>query len=348
MRITKEVRIGSLKIGGGNPVWVQSMCNTNTRDVAATVAQIQKLEEAGCQIVRVSVLDSACATALKDIKSRIHIPLVADIHFRADLALSALYAGVDKLRINPGNIGNAAKIRRVSDAARERNIPIRVGVNSGSLRKDLLARYGGPTAEALVTGVLEDVAVLERCGFENIVLSVKSTDIQVNLEANRILAEKLPYPIHLGLTESGIPEYGIIKSAAGLSPLLMEGIGDTLRISLTGDPLPEVMAGFRLLRACGRGEPEPEIISCPTCGRRAADVEGLARQLEIAVRGIRKPLKIASLGCLVTGPGEASQADIGIAGGYKYGLLFKKGKSPRKVPSEELFSALLAELEEFR
>ena len=223
-----------------------------------------------------------------------------------------------------------------------------MGVNSGSVRKDLLARYGGPTAEALAAGVLEDVAVLEKCGFEDIVLAVKSTDIRVNIEANRILAEKLPYPIHLGLTESGIPEYGVIKSAAGLSPLLLEGIGDTLRISLTGDPLPEVAAGYRLLRACGRGEPEPEIISCPTCGRKAADVEGLARRLEEAVRGIHRPLKIAVMGCMVNGPGEAAQADMGIAGGYEYGLLFRKGKPTRRVPSEELFAALMAELEEYR
>ena len=345
-RKAKPVRVGSLTLGGQAPIYIQSMTNTDTRDVAATVAQILELEAAGCEIVRCSVYDEACAKAIGAIKAAIHIPLVADIHFNAALAVAAVENGVDKLRINPGNIGSRARVERVAHAARAHGVPIRVGVNSGSLSREMLERYGGPTAEALAQSALEEVAVLESVGFEDIVVAIKSTGVQQTVEANRKLAASCGSPLHLGVTESGTVGYGSIKSAVGIGTLLMEGIGDTVRVSLSGSPVPEVPAAQQILQACGLRVFCPEIISCPTCGRCGIDVEAMAGEVARRVRHVTRPLKIAVMGCVVNGPGEAREADFGLAGGKEYGMVFSRGKRPRKVARDRLLEELVRELEE--
>ena len=341
---TRVVNIGTVAIGGGNPVAVQSMTNTDTRDVEATVAQILALEDAGCEIVRSSVYDEDCARAFRRIRERIHIPLVADIHFSARLAVMAVENGADKLRINPGNIGDDAKVKLVVDAAKAHHVPIRIGVNAGSLEKELLQRFG-VSATALAQSAIRQARVLEGFGFEDIVLSMKASDTAMSLEAYREVANVLDYPLHLGITEAGGGESGIIKSAVGLGAMLLDGLGDTLRVSLTGDPVPEVPAGYAILRSAGVRRRGVEVIACPTCGRTGIDVEGLVHEVERRTAHIRKPLKVAVMGCVVNGPGEAREADVGIAGGQDGGALFVKGQLPRKVPPDQLLDALMDAIE---
>ena len=342
---TRAVRIGALTVGGGAPVAVQSMTNTDTRDADATAAQIQALETAGCEIVRASVYDEECALAFRKIRDRIHIPLVADIHFSAKLAVMAVENGADKLRINPGNIGGESKARLVVDAAKAHHVPIRIGVNAGSLEKELLSKYG-VTAKALAESAIGQARVLERLGFNDIVLSMKASDASMSLNAYRMVAETLDYPLHLGVTEAGGGEQGLIKSSVGLGAMLLHGLGDTLRVSLTGDPVPEVAAAYSILRAAGVRLRGVEVISCPTCGRTGIDVEGLVREVELRCAGIRKPLKVAVMGCIVNGPGEAREADVGIAGGQDGGALFVRGQQPRSVPREGLLDALMDAIEQ--
>ena len=337
---TRVVRVGNVSIGGGNPVAVQSMTNTDTRDIEATVAQIKALEAAGCEIVRASVYDEECAVAFRCIKDRISIPIVADIHFSAALAVLAVENGADKLRINPGNIGGPNKVKLVVDAAKAHGVPIRIGVNAGSLEKDKLQKYG-VTAKAMAESALEHVRMLEGMGFDNIVLSLKASFAPLCVNAYREAAELLDYPLHLGITEAGAGNQGLIKSAVGLGALLMEGIGDTIRVSLTGDPVQEIAAAFDILRASGVRQRGIEVISCPTCGRTCIDVEGLARAVEQRTAGIRQHLKVAVMGCVVNGPGEAREADVGIAGGQGMGALFVHGELVRKVPEEKLLDALM-------
>jgi (E)-4-hydroxy-3-methylbut-2-enyl-diphosphate synthase len=337
---TRVVRIGGVAIGGGNPVAVQSMTNTDTRDVEATCAQILALEAAGCEIVRASVYDEACALAFKKIKDRIHIPLVADIHFSARLAVLAVENGADKLRINPGNIGGEEDVRLVADAARAHHVPIRIGVNAGSLEDEMLCRYG-VSAQALAGSAIGQARMLERMGFEDIVLSMKASDAKMCLEAYRLAAETLDFPLHIGVTEAGVGARGLVKSAVGLGALLMDGLGDTIRVSLTGDPVPEVAAAYDILRAAGVRSIGVEVISCPTCGRTGIDVEKIAREVERRAANIRKPLRVAVMGCVVNGPGEAGQADLGIAGGQGRGALFVKGEPVKSIPEEGLLEALM-------
>jgi (E)-4-hydroxy-3-methylbut-2-enyl-diphosphate synthase len=344
-RLTQKILVGNVPIGGGAPVTVQSMTNTDTRDVKATVCQIHRLEEAGCEIVRVAVPDQAAAKALAQIKRQIAIPLVADIHFDYRLALAAVEAGVDKLRINPGNIGSQERIEAVVRAASERNIPIRIGVNSGSLEKELLQKYGWPTAEAVVESVLRHVAILEKLGFEEIVISLKSSDVPVTIRAYELISEKVSYPLHLGITEAGTLKTGSIRSAVGIGTVLAQGIGDTIRVSLTSDPVEEVEVGFEILKSLGLRRRGPTVISCPTCGRAQIDLIPLAEEVERRVKSIEKPLKIAVMGCVVNGPGEAKQADFGIAGGKGDGLVFKHGKVIKKVKETQLVDALLEEIQ---
>jgi (E)-4-hydroxy-3-methylbut-2-enyl-diphosphate synthase len=321
------------------------MCNTPTEDVNATVRQIQRLEQAGCEIVRVAVPAEEAARAIPSIKAAIHIPLVADIHFDYRLALLCVDGGVDKIRINPGNIGSKDRVRAVADACRERNIPIRVGVNGGSLEKDLVQKYGGVTAEALAESALGHVRLLEECGFGNICISVKCSRVPVNMAAYELLHEKVDYPLHLGVTEAGTPEMGVLKSAIGIGGLLCRGIGDTLRVSLTADPVEEVVAAKRILQACGLRQTEPDLIACPTCGRTKYDMLPIAREVERRLKDCDKPITVAVMGCVVNGPGEASAADVGIAGGEGEGLLFAKGKVLRKVPEDQLVDALFEEID---
>ena len=344
---TKVIHIGGISVGGGHPIVVQSMTNTDTRDVAATVAQILSLEQAGCEIIRVAVLDAEAAAAIREIKKSIHIPLVADIHFDHRLAIEAVKNGADKLRINPGNIGSDSRLRKVAEAAKTAQIPIRVGVNGGSVEKSLLKKYGGPTAEALAESALNNVSRLEKFGFNNIVVSVKSSGVPLLIDAHRILAEKIPYPLHIGLTEAGTPQKGAIRSAAGLGALLSMGIGDTIRVSLSGDPAAEIPAAREILAAMGLRPYGPRVIACPTCGRTGPDVAAIAARVEARVAHIKKPITIAVMGCEVNGPGEAREADVGIAGGRnKTGLLFKKGEIVAKLPESELEDALVAACEE--
>ncbi|MCK4591272.1 MAG: flavodoxin-dependent (E)-4-hydroxy-3-methylbut-2-enyl-diphosphate synthase [Candidatus Latescibacteria bacterium] len=343
--LTKKILVANVPIGGGAPVTVQSMTNTDTRDVEATVGQIHRLEQAGCEIVRVAVPDQAAAKVLSQIKRQIAIPLVADIHFDYRLALSALEAGVDKLRINPGNIGSQERVEAVVKAASERKIPIRIGVNSGSLEKELLQKYGWPTAEAMVESALRHVAILEKLGFEEIVISLKSSDVPVTMGAYELISEKVSYPLHVGITEAGTLKAGSIRSAVGIGTLLAQGIGDTIRVSLTSDPLEEVEVGFEILKSLGLRRRGPTVISCPTCGRAQIDLIPLAEEVERRVKSIEKPLKIAVMGCVVNGPGEAKQADFGIAGGKGEGLVFKHGKVIKKVKEPQLVDALLEEIE---
>jgi len=342
---TKVVHIGGIPIGGGSPIVIQSMTNTDTRDVAATVAQIKNLQNAGCEIVRVAVPDIEAAEAIAKIKSQISLPLVADIHFDHRLAILALKNGADKLRINPGNIGSELKVQEVALAAKAAEVPIRVGVNGGSLEKEILLKYGGVTAEGLAESALNNVAMLEKFGFYNIVVSVKASDINLLIESHKILAQRLPYPLHIGLTEAGTPYKGAIRSAVGLGALLSLGLGDTIRVSLSGDPVPEITAAREILSALGLRNFGATVIACPTCGRTNMDVAGIAARLEAKLTHITEPLKIAVMGCAVNGPGEARDADIGIACGKGMAVLFKKGEIMRRVEEEELEETLLREVQ---
>lgn len=344
---TRTVFVGGVPVGGGNAVSVQSMTNTDTRDAAATVAQIHALEAAGCDIVRVAVPDEAAARAIAQIKREIHIPLVADIHFDYRLALLCMENGVDKVRINPGNIGDQSKVRAVCDMAKEKHIPIRIGVNGGSLEKHLLQKYGAPTAQALVESALAHAALLEECGFYDIVLSLKASDVPTMIEAYRLAHEACDYPLHLGVTEAGTYESGIVKSAVGIGTLLSSGIGDTIRVSLTDDPVREVSAGIEILKSLGLRKSGVTFVSCPTCGRCQIDLIGIANEVYERVKHLDKDIKIAVMGCAVNGPGEARDADIGIAGGDGIGLLFKKGEIVRRVPQAKIVDTLMREIEQF-
>ena len=343
--MTRQVHVGPVAIGGGAPISIQSMCNTPTENADATVAQILRLEQAGCDIVRVAVPTREAAMAIPAIKSRIHIPLVADIHFDYKLALLCINGGVDKIRINPGNIGSPDRVRAVADGCRERGIPIRVGVNGGSLEKDILRKYGGVTAEALAESALGHVRLLEDCGFRDVCISVKCSHVPVNMAAYRLLHERTDYPLHLGVTEAGTPDMGVLKSAIGIGGLLCQGIGDTLRVSLTAAPLEEVLAAQRILQAIGLRRSGPDLIACPTCGRTKYDMLSIAREVERRLEGCTKPITVAVMGCVVNGPGEASAADVGIAGGDGEGLLFAKGKILRKLPQDKLVDALMEEID---
>ena len=343
--MTRQMHIGGVTIGGGAPPAIQSMCNTRTEDVAATVAQLLRLEKAGCEIVRVAVPTIEAARAIGSIKRAIHIPLVADIHFDYRLALECAAQGVDKIRINPGNIGSRERVRAVADACRERHIPIRIGVNGGSLEKPLLERYGGVTAQALVDSAMGHVRLLNDCGFDDICISVKCSHVATNMAAYTLLSQQTDYPLHLGVTEAGTPELGILKSAVGIGGLLCQGIGDTLRVSLTADPVEEITAAKRILQATGLRRMGPDIISCPTCGRTKYDMIPIVRQVEQRLQNCEKPITVAVMGCAVNGPGEARGADVGIAGGDGEGLLFRRGEILYKVPQDKLVDALMAEID---
>ena len=341
---TKVVHIGDRVIGGGNPVLIQSMTNTHTEDVAATVMQIHRLEQAGCEIIRCTVPTEEAAKAIGEIKKQIHIPLVADIHFDYKMAIAAMENGADKIRINPGNIGSIDRVKAVVEVAKERNIPIRVGVNSGSLEKDLVDKYHGVTAEGIVESALDKVHIIEDLGYDNLVISIKSSDVLMCVTAHEKLVKETNYPLHVGITESGTIMSGNIKSSIGLGILLHEGIGDTIRVSLTGDPVEEVKSAKLILRTLGLRKGGIEVVSCPTCGRTNIDLIGLANEVEQMVADIPLDLKVAVMGCVVNGPGEAKEADIGIAGGKGEGLLIKKGEVIRKVPEDQLLNTLREEL----
>ena len=341
---TKVISIGDKKIGGGNPVLIQSMCNTKTEDVKATVSQILALEAAGCDIIRVAVPTMEAAAALRSIKKQIHIPLVADIHFDYRLAIAAIESGADKIRINPGNIGARERVEAVVEKAKEYGIPIRVGVNSGSLEKEVVEKYGGVTAEALVESALKQVKLIEEMGYDNLVISIKSSDVLMCVKAHELIAKESRYPLHVGITESGTLLSGNIKSSVGLGIILHEGIGDTIRVSLTGDPVEEIKSAKLILKTLGLRKGGVEVVSCPTCGRTKIDLIGLANQVEDMVKDIDLDIKVAVMGCVVNGPGEAREADIGIAGGIGEGLLIKKGEIIKKLPENELLPALRDEL----
>ena len=341
---TKVVHIGDRVIGGGNPVLIQSMTNTHTEDVAATVMQIHRLEQAGCEIIRCTVPTEEAAKAIGEIKKQIHIPLVADIHFDYKMAIAAMENGADKIRINPGNIGSIDRVKAVVEVAKERNIPIRVGGNSGSLEKDLVDKYHGVTAEGIVESALDKVHIIEDLGYDNLVISIKSSDVLMCVAAHEKLVKETNYPLHVGITESGTIMSGNIKSSIGLGILLHEGIGDTIRVSLTGDPVEEVKSAKLILRTLGLRKGGIEVVSCPTCGRTNIDLIGLANAVEQMVADIPLDLKVAVMGCVVNGPGEAKEADIGIAGGKGEGLLIKKGEVIRKVPEDQLLNTLREEL----
>ena len=342
---TKKIRIGDVWIGGGHPVAIQSMTNTRTEDVDATVDQILRLEKAGCEIIRCAVPTQEAALALGEIKKRIHIPLVADIHFDHRLAIAAIESGADKIRINPGNIGSEDRVRKVVEKAKERSIPIRVGVNSGSLERDLVEKYGGVTAEGIVESALDKVHMIEKQGYDNLVVSIKSSDVLMCVKAHELVAKECPYPLHVGITESGTLMSGNIKSSIGLALILSQGIGDTIRVSLTGDPVEEIRSAKLILRTLGLRKGGIEVVSCPTCGRTKIDLIGLANRVEQMVADIPLDIKVAVMGCVVNGPGEAREADIGIAGGIGEGLLIKKGEVVKKVKEEELLDTLRWELE---
>lgn len=344
-KITYEVKIGNKKIGGNNPILVQSMTNTDTHDIGKTIEQIKRLEAEGCDIIRVAVPDIKAAEAIKEIKKNINIPLVADIHFDYRLAIKSIENGADKIRINPGNIGREENIKKVVEIAKERGIPIRIGVNSGSLEKEILHKYKGVTAEAVVESALKNVLILEKLGFYDIVISLKTPNVPLTIEAYKLASSKVNYPLHVGITEAGTIEAGTIKSAIGIGTLLYLGIGDTIRVSLTGDPVHEVRVGRQILRSLGLLKEGVEIISCPTCGRTKIDLIRLAEEVEKRTKHIKKPLKVAVMGCVVNGPGEAKEADIGIAGGDGEGIIFKKGKVYKKVKEEELIEELMKEIE---
>ena len=343
---TREIHIGNRVIGGSHPILIQSMCNTKTENVQATVDPILRLEEAGCEIIRVAVPTMEAATAIKEIKKQIHIPLVADIHFDYRLALAAIENGVNKIRINPGNIGNLERIQMVVDACKKRNIPIRVGVNSGSLEKHLIEKYGSVTAEGLVESALDKVRIIENLGYQNLVISIKSSDVLMCIRAHELISTKTDYPLHVGITESGTIQRGTVKSSVGLGIILYQGIGDTIRVSLTGDPVEEVTCAKLILKTLGLRKGSVEVVSCPTCGRTSIDLISLANQVENLVAGYEMDIKVAVMGCVVNGPGEAKEADIGIAGGIGEGLLIKKGVVIKKVPEHQLLSALKEELDQ--
>lgn len=345
---TKTIRIGDRVIGGGNPILIQSMTNTPTEDVEATTAQILRLEEAGCEIIRCTCPTEEAALAIGQIKKRIHIPLVADIHFDYRMAVRAMENGADKIRINPGNIGGRDKIEAVVKVAKERGVPIRVGVNSGSLEKELVAKYGGVTAEGLVESALDKVRMVEECGYDQMVISIKSSDVLTCAHAHELLAEKTDYPLHVGITEAGTLYSGNLKSAVGLGIILYQGIGDTIRVSLTGDPVEEIKSAKMILRTLGLRKGGIDVVSCPTCGRTKIDLVGLANQVETMVQGYDLNIKVAVMGCAVNGPGEAKEADIGIAGGIGEGLLIKHGQIVRKMKEEELLDALKYELDHWK
>ncbi len=345
---TRVISIGDRVIGGGNPVLIQSMTNTKTEDVKATVAQIKELTEAGCDIIRCAVPTMEAAYALKEIKAAISIPLVADIHFDYRLALAAIENGADKIRINPGNIGSTERIKAVVDVAKEQNIPIRVGVNSGSLEKDIVQKYGKVTAEGIVESALDKVRMIEALGYEKLVVSIKSSDVLMCVKAHELIAEQMNYPLHIGITESGTVFSGGIKSSVGLGIMLYEGLGDTIRVSLTGNPVEEVKAAKIILRALKLKKGGIEVVSCPTCGRTQIDLIALANQVETLVSGYDLNIKVAVMGCVVNGPGEAKEADIGIAGGIGEGLLIKKGEIVKKMPESELLGALKEELDNWK
>lgn len=344
-KITKPVRVGDLTIGGGRPITVQSMCNTKTQDIEATIAQIGRLGAAGCQIVRLAVPDMEGARAIYKIKERVSLPIVADIHFDYKLGVESAQAGADKIRINPGNIGSKSNVAAVVAACRSRNIPIRIGVNGGSLEKEILAKYNGATPEAMVESAMGHVAILHQFDFDDIVISLKSSDVAKTIAAYRLMSEGCDYPLHLGVTEAGGRQMGTIKSAIGIGSLLCDGIGDTIRTSLTDIPEQEVTLGFAILKCCGLYKEGVEIISCPTCGRCQIDLIAIAQEAEKRLSGIRAPLKVAIMGCAVNGPGEAKEADIGIAGGRGEALLFKKGEIVRKVEGEHIVDELLGEIQ---
>lgn len=342
---TKVIKIGNKVIGGGNPIMIQSMTNTKTEDVAATVNQILRLQDAGCDIIRCTVPNIDAARAIAEIKKEISIPLVADIHFDYRMAIAAMENGADKIRINPGNIGSKERVAEVVRVARERNIPIRVGVNSGSLEKELVEKYHGVTAEGIVESALDKVRMIEDMDYDNLVISIKSSDVLMSVKAHELLAGKTPYPLHVGITESGTVTSGNIKSSIGLGIILHEGIGDTIRVSLTGDPVEEIKSAKLILRTLGLRKGGIEVVSCPTCGRTNIDLIGLAAQVENLVQNYDMDIKVAVMGCAVNGPGEAKEADIGIAGGIGEGLLIKKGEIVRKVPENELLATLKHELD---
>ncbi|MFH2104978.1 MAG: flavodoxin-dependent (E)-4-hydroxy-3-methylbut-2-enyl-diphosphate synthase [Parcubacteria group bacterium] len=344
-KTTNKIKIGGLAIGSGSPVAIQSMCNTDTRDVKATVAQIKQLEEAGCELIRVAVPDMIAAKAIGEIKRQIDIPLVADIHFDYKLALECADQGVDKLRINPGNIGSNEKVKAVVDKAKEKNIPIRIGVNAGSLEKDILAKHKGQaTAAGMVESAQRHIKILENLDFHDIVVSLKASNVPRTIEAYELLSDKVDYPLHVGITEAGTTRSGTIKSAVGIGSLLSRGIGDTIRVSLTADPVEEVRVGWEILKSLGLRERGVEIISCPTCGRTEIDLIGLAEEVERRTAEIDKPLKIAVMGCVVNGPGEAREADIGVAGGRGQGVIFRKGEVVRTVDESEIVGELMKEI----
>lgn len=339
--MSRQIRVGGVAIGGGAPVSIQSMTNTPTHDVEATLAQIRALAAAGCDIVRVAVPDLAAAKAIGQLKAGSPLPLVADIHFDYRLALEAVEQGIDKIRINPGNIGGPDRVEAVARACQERRIPIRIGVNGGSLEKELLNRYGGPTPEALVESALGHAALLERYGFEDICISMKASSVPVTMRACRLMAERYDYPLHLGVTEAGTPDLGAVKSAAGIGGLLALGIGDTFRVTLTADPVEEIVLARKILKAVGLRREGPELIACPTCGRTQIDLIPMAEKVEELLRQVDKPITVAVMGCVVNGPGEASHADVGIAGGKGEGVLFLHGQVVAKVPEEELIPRLM-------
>ena len=343
-KMTREINIGGVKIGGNNPIAIQSMCNTDTRDVKSTVEQIKKLEKAGCEIIRVAVPDMQAAECIRDIKNSIDIPLVADIHFDYRLALKCMDNGIDKIRINPGNIGSADRVKQVADMAKKNHIPIRVGVNSGSLEKKLVEKYGGVTPQGLVESALRHVKLLEQNDFYDTAISIKASNVPFSVEVYELLSNTVDYPLHVGITEAGTVWGGTIKSAVGIGAILSRGIGDTIRVSLTGDPVEEIYAAKEILKDLNLRKFGVEFISCPTCGRTSIDLIKIANEVESKIKDIDKNIKVAVMGCAVNGPGEAREADIGIAGGHGEGLIFKKGEILRKVPEEKLVDELLKEI----
>lgn len=344
-RITRTVKAGNVEIGSGSKITVQSMLNVLAHDIEGNVAQAVELEKAGCEIVRLTVPDIEAVKTLYAVKNEVKIPVVADIHFDYKCALESVAAGVDKIRINPGNIGSDDRIKAVADACRQKNIPIRIGVNSGSLEKDLLKKYGHVTPEALCESALRHASLLEKFDFNDIVISIKSSDVPTMVAAYRLVAEQCDYPLHLGVTEAGTRHMGMLKSAAGIGALLLDGIGDTIRVSLTADPVSEVAAGFDILKAVGIKKDCPQIVSCPTCGRTKIDLISLAEKVERELANVHKPIKVAVMGCAVNGPGEAKEADIGVAGGDGYGLIFKHGEILKKVPENKIVEELLKEID---
>lgn len=344
-RKSRKIKLGNTTLGGDSPVLVQSMLNVPSTNIDGSVAQAKALAAAGCQVIRFAIPDEAALDLIEPIKNAVDVPLVADIHFNYRLALGAAQRGIDKIRINPGNIGSDDRVKAVADICREKQIPIRIGVNSGSLEKHILAKYGAPTAEAMVESAMYHAALLEKFDFNDIVISIKSSNVPTMIAAYEMAAQRCDYPLHLGVTEAGTERMGIIKSAAGIGSLLCHGIGDTIRVSLTDDPVKEVFAAMDILKAIGLKNDSPYLIACPTCGRTRIDLVGLAKQVEEKLRDVHKPIKVAVMGCVVNGPGEAREADIGIAGGDGEGLLFKKGQILRKVPEDQLLTELMKEID---